>query len=276
MKTIKGITWDHPRGFDSIVAATEEYHKISDTCRIKWDARSLSDFGDLPLSALVDHYDLLIIDHPFVGEAHAKKLLVPLENLLSYEFLEQQSQLQVGPCYASYSFSGHQYALPVDASAQFCVLNPKLLNWDSTPGDWDEFLELLEDRGFKKKVLWPLCPTDLWCSFLTLAAQLAKKTSAKVFDDQGLNIAISSEALDLLKRLIEGIPSQCFNLNPIQVLDILSSQNEYALAPLIFGYNNYSRPGFGGLEFSNAIELKGEQTFVSAWRCRDCAFIKEQ
>jgi len=184
---------------------------------------------------------------------------MPLENVLSSEFLEKQSQLHIGPCYASYSFSGHQYAIPIDASAQFCALNPKSISRAGTPCDWEEFLELMRDPEFKGKVLWPLCPTDLWCSFLTLAAQVAKKTTSKVFDGQGLNIAVSREALDLMKRLIEHIPQLCFDLNPINALDMLCSQNEFAFAPLIFGYNNYCRPGFGELEFSNAIGLKGEE-----------------
>jgi len=259
MKTIKGIAWDHPRGFDSIVAATEQYLNTSATCRIKWDKRSLTEFGDLSLSLLTDNYDLLIIDHPFVGEAHASELLLPLKNILSSEFLEIQSRLHIGPCYTSYTFAGHQYALPVDAAAQCCAYNPKGIGQANIPNNWEDYLYLMKDSKFNNKVLWPLCPTDMWCSFLTLAAQLGKNEGDHVFDGDGLNVELSLGALDWLKKLTKNISLQCLNMNPIETLISISRHEDHMFSPLIFGYNNYCRKGYRGLEFSNVFGFKGEQ-----------------
>ena len=258
MNTIKGITWDHPRGFDSIVAATEQFHKNTDTCRIVWDKRSLTEFGDLSLAKLTDKYDLLIIDHPFVGEAHTGKLLMPLEKILSNDFLENQSQLHIGPCYASYAFEGHQYALPIDAAAQCCAINAKQITPAYIPTNWEEYLDGMRDRNFSKRVLWPLCPTDLWCSFLTLMAQLGRKNNCDVFVEEGLNVELTLEALDLLKQLTENVALECMNMNPIETLVKLAEEDYYLFCPLIFGYNNYSRSGSGQIEFANALCHKGQ------------------
>jgi len=172
--------------------------------------------------------------------------------------LELQSQLHVGTCYASYSFGGYQYALPVDASAQVCAFNPKNISRASLPGDWEEFLVLMSDKKFSSKVLWPLCPTDLWCSFLTLASQLGNKTSSDVFDEDGLNVPLSLEALDLLKQLTERVPRQCLNMNPVETLVTLGKGKNHLISPLLFGYNNYCRKDDGQIEFSNALGLKGQ------------------
>jgi len=258
MQVIKGITWDHPRGYNSIVAATEACHQDDDGYRVEWDKRSLKNFGDAPLKELTDRYDLLIIDHPFVGEAHARGLLTPLDDILPTGFLQAQSILHVGLCYESYTYAGRQYALPVDAAAQFTAFNSRIIAKSDVPRSWSEYLELMRAKHVARQVLWPLCPTDLWCSFLTLAAQVAGITSQKVFNEEGLNIEIASEALELLKRLTDDLVVECWDLNPIQTLELLSEPDHYSFSPLIFGYSSYSRKELGETLFTNAIGLKGQ------------------
>ena len=67
MIELKGIAWDHPRGYKPLIAVSKEYEKHHPYVTIKWDVRSLKEFGDMPVEHLIERYDLITIDHPVVG-----------------------------------------------------------------------------------------------------------------------------------------------------------------------------------------------------------------
>jgi len=75
---LKGLTWDHPRGYAPLVAGAVEYVRTHPGLEIHWDRRSLHDFGEAPIENLIEDYDLLIVDHPFVGFASAHEVLIDL------------------------------------------------------------------------------------------------------------------------------------------------------------------------------------------------------
>lgn len=256
MIKLKGITWDHPRGYDSIVAATEVFHQMTHDIKVEWQVRSLKEFGDLPIEGLCDQFDLLMIDHPFVGEAHVNELLIPMEELLTREFLHEQSNKHIGESYSSYTYKNTQYALPIDAAAQFSAFNCNVLSDQSIPMDWDEYLDMMLDPDFRKKVLWPLCPTDLWCSFLTLSSQIAETKNRTVFDENGLQKEVTHQALDFLRQATQGIPEHCWSMNPIEVLEHIDGSAEYAFAPLLFGYSNYGRIDQNTIVFTEALNFE--------------------
>ena len=114
MIELRGITWDHPRGLDPMVATAASYAAAHPDVRITWEARSLKDFGDFPLERLTDRYDLLVIDHPFVGFAAATGCLQPLDERLPAPILADQAANSVGPSHRSYHYGGHQWALAPD------------------------------------------------------------------------------------------------------------------------------------------------------------------
>ena len=261
MKELLGMTWDHPRGFNSIVAATEKFNEQSTTCRISWHKRSLKDFGDFPIEHLVEKFDLIMIDHPFVGEAQLKNLLQPIETILPADFIDEQSQANIGSTFESYSFGDSQWALPIDAATQVSAYNPKLISQSSLPTNWDNYIELMQTASFRTKVLWPLCETDVWCSFLTIAAQLGNDQNKSVFSSDGLNHDLAVEALALLRQLTEHVSKDCWKMNPINTLELMSNAgSQIAFSPLLFGYNNYSRPDGKAqlIEFLNAVSFKKE------------------
>lgn len=69
MTKLKGITWNHSRGFTSVVATAQRFCEINPGVEIEWEKRSLQEFADAPIQHLADQYDLLIIDHPWAGFA---------------------------------------------------------------------------------------------------------------------------------------------------------------------------------------------------------------
>lgn len=235
---LRGITWDHPRGAGGLEATTSVYNQSHPQTQLTWEKRSLLRFGEEAVDELAESFDLLVIDHPFVGLAAGTGCLQPLEAVLPANFLELQHEQSAGPSNRSYEYAGHQWALAVDAAAQFSAYRPDLL--ESPPGDWDSVLELAHRGG--ARVAIPLIPTDAFASFLTLCANGGEppfvRDDVLVPRDPGLR------ALSLLQRLAELVDPASFALNPPGLLELMSSTDQVAYAPLIFGYSNYSRPGF--------------------------------
>src|SRR5690606_452540 len=75
---LRGMTWSHPRGYDPMVATADAWFEKTGI-RIEWDKRSLQDFESFPVEQLARRYDLIVIDHPHVGQVTREGCLVPLD-----------------------------------------------------------------------------------------------------------------------------------------------------------------------------------------------------
>src|SRR5258708_40224841 len=116
-KILKGITWGHSRGITPLLAAAQRFSELHPGVTITWDKRSLQKFADYPIEELTGQYDLLIIDHPWVGRAASLQCVLALDRFLSPEYLKEQSENTVGSSHHSYQYDGHQWALAIDAAA---------------------------------------------------------------------------------------------------------------------------------------------------------------
>jgi multiple sugar transport system substrate-binding protein len=239
---LRGITWDHPRGrgpLDAIAAAWE-----ADTgVRVAWEARSLLDFGDAPVEELARAYDLLIIDHPHIGTATQAGALVPLDEHLDADFLDDQSANSVGPSHRSYAHEGHHWALAVDAAAQVSAGRPDLLDALGTPWPrtWDDVDALLDVGAAPPVVGLPLAAADAFCCYLSLAAN--RGTPAAAEPGRLLPTDVGEAVLARLHDLARRVHPSSLDSNPIAMLDRMAAGDEVAYVPLTFGYTNYSRPG---------------------------------
>ena len=73
-------------------------------------------------------YDLLIIDHPMLGDAHRNNAFMELQPwLLPAETLANLEADALGQCLASYRYENCLYALPVDAAAPAASFRADLL-----------------------------------------------------------------------------------------------------------------------------------------------------
>ena len=248
MGTIKlnGITWDHARGFDPLIAASKIY--LADFgVRICWNKRTLKDFGDQSLPHLAGEYDLLIMDHPHCGIAADTQCVLPLEKFLSKSEFKILRHETAGPSFDSYHYLGHQWALPIDAAMQ-CAAYRADLHPGPLPKTWNEVLKI-------EKMGMALCPTDSLCSFLSISAQLGvaikEENEFLISEEKGLRV------LELLKLLKSNAHPQSISWNPIQLLDHMTQQSDIAYTPLVFGYTNYSRDGYRKerLHFSEAPNI---------------------
>jgi multiple sugar transport system substrate-binding protein len=236
---LKGITWDHPRGYQPLRAIAEKWSGGRGIA-LQWDVRTLKEFGDMPVEKLVDLYDLIIIDHPYMGEAASKALLLPLEEYLPQSFLAVQAAESVGASFESYAWEGRHYALPVDAAAQVAVVRKDLadgIRWEP-PSKTEGLAASAAALPKGKFMAVPACPTDIWCVFLTLCVQ---HKGGEVFTKAGIDEASGRSALEQMQHWRTFLHPDSFQMNPIQMMDRMTSENDIIYSPFTFGYTNYAR-----------------------------------
>ena len=242
---LRGVSWDHPRGHDCMVATADAYRAVAPDVRIVWETRSLQDFADFPVQKLAERYDLLVIDHPFVGFAAADGCLLPLDEHLDAAFLDDQAANSVGPSHRSYHYGGHQWGLATDAAGHVSAYRPDLIEEvGGLPRTWDEVLALAEKRRgqARARVANPLIPIDALMSFCSICAALDDPPD--LGPDRVVDRATGRQALGMLRALADAAHPASLERNPPRTLDLMSTTDEIAYVPLLFGYSNYARTGF--------------------------------
>jgi len=292
MITLKGITWDHARGYDPLIAASELYFKEKGI-QVEWQKRSLTNFGDQSLEELSKQFDLIIMDHPHVGVAEASQCLLPLNDLLNSSILNAVKISSAGPSYESYNYHNKQWALPIDAAMQCASYRADLMQNDILPTSWEEVFILAKTLAAKKLYIgMALCPTDCLCSFLSLTAQ---KGSPIQENNEALNNellvepSIGLKALTMLRSMRDAFHPKALDWNPIALYDYMAEQNDIAYSPLAFCYTNYSRTGFrknilnyhtapeinnavlggAGIAITSSCSNVHEAANYAAWICSD-------
>ncbi len=233
---LKGMTWSHPRGYDPLIACSAEWQRKT-SVEIAWDQRSLQDFESFPVDELARQYDLIIIDHPHVGQVVDEGCLLPLD-IPRLEFERNSIAIRsVGASFSSYTYKGRQWALPVDTAAQVQAFVPSRLAEPAS--SWNEVLGLARQG----RVALPLRPPHSLMCFYTLAAHFGtpcRTDSAPLISDTA-----AKPAYDLLTELFALIDPACLTQDPIAVYEQMAlADSKIACAPLIYGYVNYAMDGF--------------------------------
>jgi multiple sugar transport system substrate-binding protein len=235
--TLKGMTWSHPRGYDPLVACSAIWRERCGV-EIAWDKRSLQDFESFPVEMLAQAYDLIVIDHPHVGQVTAEGCLAPLD--LPGREAERAALAagSLGASYASYAWAGRQWAFPIDAAAQVQAWRPDLIA--RPPAAWDEVRRLAATGS----VLLPLrSPHVLMCLY-SLTANLGRPCEAGGKGPLVDPIA-GQRAYGLLAELARLMSPDAFDMDPIAVLERMAEPaSGISCAPLIYGYVSYAFEGF--------------------------------
>lgn len=258
MIRLKGITWDHPRGYQPLRAIASIWREKKNV-DITWDIRTLKDFGDYPIEQLINLYDLIILDHPYVGSAAANQLLLPLDDHLTVSFLKIQKEQSIGEGFSSYWYKDHCWALPIDAAAQVAAYRKDItdvINWE-LPKDIKELKEAVIELPKEYSVGIPLCPTDMWCVFLTLCAQY---TNGNVFIEDSIDLSAGVWALEQIRSWKPFLHKASFDMNPIQMLEYMNEEDDIIYIPFTFGYTNYARKGWRNklIHFCNSPKYTSE------------------
>ncbi len=172
---LKGLTWDHPRGYAPLIAGAREYRQSHPGVEISWDRRTLREFGEAPIEQYADRYDLIIIDHPFTGFAAGHDVLVDLAPYITTAERDVFARDSVGLSWNSYWYGAGLWALPIDAATQVACYRPDLLPPLSSapPATFDDVLQLAARARTKGQfVIVPACPIDAISLVFTLSANL--------------------------------------------------------------------------------------------------------
>ena len=116
MVKLRGVAWDHRRCWGPLDASVKPYSAAHPGIEIEWDRRSLYEFGEGALEPVLSTYDLVVFDHPFIGDIARGRLMVPFDDYLSGDQLGSFERDSVGSSWRSYAKDGHQWALPIDAA----------------------------------------------------------------------------------------------------------------------------------------------------------------
>ena len=259
------MAWDHPRALNPLNAISAQWSRERNV-PVHWEARPLKDFEDQPLDQLASAYDLVLMDYPFVGTAAASGLIAPVNSWVDVGYLRDQADQAVGPSYESYTWSGQQWALAIDAATQVSAVRTDLLDsagLDHAPQSWSGVAELAEElKDGPLQVAMPLNPNHAYCAFLSVGLAMLGTD----FWPKGGKVdrEASLDSLEFLRELASGLHPISQYSDPIAISDRMAQSDEILFVPLMFGYSNYSRAGFRPhrLRFGNAP--RGEQGHIGS------------
>lgn len=235
MTKLKGMTWSHPRGYEPMEACSALY-KNEKGVEIEWDRRSLQDFESFPVDELARTYDLIVIDHPHVGQITKEGCLEPLDIAGREAEYDAMAKASVGESFPSYNWQGRQWGFPIDAATQVQAHRDDLADPAET---WDDVLELAEQGG----VLLPLRAPHSLMTFYTLCANLA--TPCATSGDVLIDPRKGGKAFDMMAELAALVDPACFEMDPITVFERMAEESSViACCPYAYGYVNYAIDGF--------------------------------
>lgn len=252
---LRGLTWGHTRGWLPLVAASAAWEEqTGGAVRVEWDQRSLWEFGEGDLTAPAREYDLMIVDHPLIGDAVRAGILTPFDDDASARDLADD----LGGSQASYAFEGRTWALAVDAACQVAAWRRDLLaaTGAEVPTTLDEVLALARVAP----VAMAMAPVDLWSTWLSLCAGLGQTPFAVPGELVGPEVG--REAVALLAALVNAVGHQWLGRNPVTVLSHLTTHDDVVYVPYAFGYSNYARPGYAArtLEFGPSPRVRASRS----------------
>ena len=213
--------------------------------QIDWDRRTLTEFAEISVLDLAKRYDLIVLDHPWIGAAVERNCLLPLDKYLDSAFLSDQAAHSVGQSHTSYRRADHQWALAIDAAGHVSAYRPDLLGALEldVPRSWKDVVALAAKlRSGKSQIAMPLMAVDCSCAFLSLCANFGEPPMRS--GEYVVSQTMGRRVLEAMKELRDLSHPECLNWNSPQLLERMAETDEIAYCPLLFGYSNYARPGF--------------------------------
>jgi multiple sugar transport system substrate-binding protein len=258
MTLLKGIAWNHTRGFVSVVACAQRFEELNPDVRIVWEKRSLQAFADASMAELAGQFDLIVMDHPHTALAATDGLLLPYEDYVPADFLADQAANSVGGSHESYRFDGKQWTLATDAAAPVATWRPDLLEKYGLrlPQSWEDVL-VMARNGFVTVSAFPI-------DILMHTYMFCEAHGESPFQDERLaSEETLAAALHELGKLVAACAPECLERNPIRTAEWMSSEPDHPAAcycPFAYGYSNYSRPGYSRfvLQAGCPVEFAGK------------------
>lgn len=247
MVTLHGMTWDHRRATEPLLALDNAFRKHHPHIDIVWRSRPLAGFEFDSIEGLAAENDLIVYDHPFCGRIAETHCMLPVDALID------EDVSFVGPSVASYRYGNECWAVPIDAACQVATYRPDLLGQldIAVPKSWDDVCELggvCNARGLS--IIIGLKGAHSLMTFFSLCANLggacADDPAEPLFDE-----AVATEVLVQMRRLVKLCQAPVLDWNSIEVHEALSTSEQFVYCPAVYGYAAYgeadqeNRLGFG-------------------------------
>ncbi|HEY9291189.1 MAG TPA: hypothetical protein VIP98_07925 [Microlunatus sp.] len=227
----RGLTWDHPRGRNALERAAS-ITGVDGEPLIRWEVQPLEGFESAPIEQLAADYDVIVLDHPHLGDALQHQALRAWDDLVPTAQLDALADGCVGPSLASYRMDGCTWALPLDAATQVSVRVPELVG--QAPTEWEQ-LDSLD-----VPIAICLAGPHALMNFTSLCVGLGAEPNVQPgqgFVDESVGVA----AYRRLARIVSAMPADVGALNPIALLDRMRQRRDIGYLPLVYCYVNYAR-----------------------------------
>lgn len=252
-KKLTGVTWDHSRGYMPMLATSQRFCEMHSGIEITWKKRTLQDFADKSIVELAAGFDLLVIDHPWIGIAAEQGIILPVNQYIPDPFMNDLKNNSLGPSYDSYYYNNCQWALPIDAAVPIASYRPDLLNSlkMTLPKTFEQLLKMAVNGG----VIFPAIGIDVLMHFYMFCSSLGEDPFLS--EKNVISKRAGTLALQLLKQLTGKVDKKCFDWNPIMVYEMMTLTDDFIYCPFAYGYSNYARDGYARkrLSFHDMISL---------------------
>jgi multiple sugar transport system substrate-binding protein len=235
---IRGIAWQHRRAVDPLLAVSAKYQREHPDIRIAWDARPLHGFEFTPIAELAGAYDLIVLDHPFMGEVARSRSLTDLAPLLP-----QLADAQfLGPSLQTYRYDGALWAVPVDAACQTATYRPDLLQRipAEVPTSIADVLELghrASQRGFRLAIAF--AGVHSLMTLFSFCAALGRPCGAHA-GGPFVDADTARESLEIMRRILALCPAEALGWNSIALHEAMAARDDLVYCPAVYCYLTYA------------------------------------
>jgi multiple sugar transport system substrate-binding protein len=227
-----GLTWDHPRGFVALEKAAARAR--GQGLDLHWKRQPLEGFESHPIEELAREYDLIVLDHPHMGDAVAGDCLQPLESLFDSPALASWKVQSIGNTFESYRYGGKHWALPLDAASQVAALRPDRLD-EPAPATWPAAIEFAHRHPVALSLAGPHAALTLFSISAAHGDAPGASDPGRLFAGEG-----AAAAWELMRELYALSFKGWTDRNPIAILEALARGAEAVYCPLVYGYVNYA------------------------------------
>lgn len=240
--TLRGIVWDNDRAVKPLTGTLPIWQAEHPDVQVDWSRRPLSTFAHQPLTDLVDQFDLVILDHPHIGEAVEDGLILPVDRIGDEGAADDDQRATVGPSFESYRWNGRSWAFPIDAASQVAARRSDLLpesQLEVSPR-WSRLIRWARDNPSRLGL--PFTPVLAFMCLFSICAGLGEEPCSN--RDRFVSRPTGRSAMEILRALVARAHAESTEAGDVAVLDAMAGSNEIAYVPLVFLYSNFSRPGY--------------------------------
>ncbi|MET9660538.1 extracellular solute-binding protein [Streptomyces sp. NPDC006510] len=233
MTDYRGLTWDHPRGTVALRTAASRFSGESHEHTLAWDSQPLEGFESHPVGDLCARYDLVVLDHPHLGDALEADALQPLDELLPAAVVQEWRATTVGSADRSYTLDGRLWAAPLDVATQVAAL--RRASVPEPPRTWGQALEL---AGAVPSALSLAGPHAL-LTYFSLCVALGDAPATRADAAPLVGGVAGVAALEMMRDFFDRCDPATAELNPIALLERVA-EGRIAYCPFVYGYVNYA------------------------------------